>query len=278
MWQIKRANKNVHIIDCDPKKEHHVLLISDAHWDNAQCNLKLLQADLEEAVKRNAAILSFGDHFCLMQGKWDKRSKKDDLRPEFQTDTYLDTILEEAREWHEPYAPWIALMGYGNHETAIIKHHETDITKRFTRMLFNTGGTTLLGGYNGHVRWSFGRGQKYTAFYSHGFGGGGPVTKGAIDYNRLAEWNDGMDAIICGHVHWKSCVPVAKNVLGTDNVVRKKILHYVRTGTYQESYGKGERGFHVERGQGPRPLGGYWLRLKLVNGVINCSFEEAGEK
>lgn len=69
------------------------LLASDAHWDNPKCDRKKLKEDLDKAVEIGAKILLNGDTFCLMQGKYDKRASKSDVRPEHQVSNYLDAIV-----------------------------------------------------------------------------------------------------------------------------------------------------------------------------------------
>ena len=66
-----------------------ILLTSDWHWDNPKCDRKTLKRHLDQAKERNAKIIITGDLFCAMQGKYDKRSNKSSLRPEHQTDNYL---------------------------------------------------------------------------------------------------------------------------------------------------------------------------------------------
>jgi hypothetical protein len=41
----------------------------------------------------------------------------------------------------------------------------------------------------------------YRIKYFHGSGGGGPVTKGTIQFNRMSTMVEGADLIWMGHVH-----------------------------------------------------------------------------
>ena len=126
--RAERISKNVHVIDCESEAEF--LLISDLHWDNPHCERALLKEHLDEAVRREAGILVFGDFFCAMQGKYDKRADKSALRPEHQATNYLDALVDTAATWLEPYSKNIVMLADGNHETAIRKHLETDLLER----------------------------------------------------------------------------------------------------------------------------------------------------
>jgi hypothetical protein len=120
-----KHTRNIHEVTCQSGQEF--LLVSDLHWDNPHCDRGLLKNHLDEAVKRNAAIILNGDTYCCMGGKYDRRADKSLIRPEHNTDRYFDAIVDTSVEWFAPYAKNILLIGYGNHETAIIKHGETDL-------------------------------------------------------------------------------------------------------------------------------------------------------
>jgi len=69
--------------------------------------------------------------FCVMQGKGDRRGSKNDIRPQHNKADYLQTVIDEAIEWFAPFKDNILLLGYGNHETGIIRYQERDILKAF---------------------------------------------------------------------------------------------------------------------------------------------------
>ena len=47
--------------------------------------------------------------------------------------------------------------------------------------------------------------------------------------------------------------------------------HFLRTTTYKDSYQLGEKGFEVEQGKPPKPLGAVWLRFFYdTGGEIGC--------
>jgi hypothetical protein len=70
-----------------------------------------------------------------MQGKFDPRRSKKDIRPEHNKANYLDAVIEDAVEWFAPYADILTVVGYANHETGIIRNVETDPLQSFVDLL-----------------------------------------------------------------------------------------------------------------------------------------------
>jgi hypothetical protein len=261
-----KHTRNIHEVTCQSGQEF--LLVSDLHWDNPHCDRGLLKNHLDEAVKRNAAIILNGDTYCCMGGKYDRRADKSLIRPEHNTDRYFDDIVLTSVEWFAPYAKNILLIGYGNHETAIIKHGETDLLQRFASTInYATGSEVQVGGYGGtidiRVLHDTIRGVNFVVHYYHGSGGGGPVTKGVIQDQRILAGTEGYDLTWMGHVHelYYHQNMIHRYDRSTKTLIQKPI-HQLRTATYKEEWDGGYMGFHTERGRGPKPLGGYWLKLE----------------
>jgi hypothetical protein len=168
-------------------------MLSDIHWDNPKCDWIHLKRHLDYCVQENIPIMINGDFFCLMQGRGDKRSSKSDIRPEHNNSRYLDSVVETAVDWWSPYAHLLTVIGYGNHETGIIKWQETDILQRFVDLLNYKNNTSVYtGGYGGwlilkHKDFSGNNEMSTKVKYFHGSGGGGVVTKGAINLTRALE-------------------------------------------------------------------------------------------
>ena len=257
-------NNNIIVIP-KPWEETKVLLISDLHWDNPKCDRDLLKKHLDEALKGNNDVLINGDLFCLMQGAYDPRKSKSDIRPEHNVANYFDAIINTAVEWFLPYAHIIKFIGYGNHETSILKRQETDIIERFVTLLNYRGGTAIqVGGYGGWVKYQFNHHSKkigYNIKYMHGFGGGGPVTRGTIQHNRMSVNVEGADAIWMGHVHEDYEMTYSVEYLSAVGTVLLRDILMIRTSAYKEEYGDGSKGWHVERGASPKFTGGRWLYM-----------------
>jgi hypothetical protein len=253
-----------------------VAMLSDLHWDNPHCDRDMLKRHLDYCLEEDIPVMINGDMFCLMQGRGDNRRNKSDIRPEHNNAKYLDSIVETAVDWFLPYAHIIKLVGYGNHETAIIKWQETDILQRFVDLLnYKAGSNIQTGGYGGWlvVKQASGWGSKYSTKvkYFHGSGGGGIVTKGAINLTRALETYENFDVFTMGHIHENSSRNDVRDTIEHHSVggyvLKQKQLHLMLTGTYKEEYGDGSQGWHVERGAPIKPLGGRILTIKLVRGT-----------
>jgi hypothetical protein len=263
---LTKHSRNIHEVTCQSGQEF--LLISDLHWDNPHCDRGLLKNHLDEALRRNAAIILNGDTYCCMGGKYDRRADKSLIRPEHNTDRYFDAIVDTSVEWFAPYAKNILLIGYGNHETAIIKHGETDLLQRFASTLnYATGSAVEVGGYGGtidiRVLHDTIRGVNFVVHYFHGHSGGGAVSRGVIHDQRLLAGTEGYDLTWMGHVHelYYHQNMIHRYDRSTKTLLQKPI-HQLRTATYKEEWDGGYMGFHTERGRGPKPLGGYWMKLE----------------
>ena len=141
---------NSHSVEFEGKKLP-ILLVSDVHFDSRDCNRELLKKHFDEIKKQNGLIFCFGDWFDVMGCHKDPRSKGQDVRPEYlkQDKAYLDLIIQDSFEFLKDYP--IAFMSYGNHETAIIKHRDTDILNTLIFLLRNSGKQVYKGGYSGYI-------------------------------------------------------------------------------------------------------------------------------
>lgn len=199
-----------------------------------------------------------------MQGKYDKRSNKADLRPEHQRGDYFDALVETAAEYFDPYKENLCLLGYGNHETKILKNHETDLLDRLAYRLRSSGGITRVGGYDGFIRIQLRRNTQknsWLLYYNHGSGGGGPVTKGMIEFNRKACDVD-ADIYLMGHIHESMQVQVARKTLNFQDREIIRPIHYVRIATLKQE-GTGGQGWAIERGIGTKPVGAAWMQCGM---------------
>lgn len=272
---VRTSGTNTPLLDLhlpNRDSEQHVLCISDLHWDNPHCDRKLLHKHLKLALERNAPILVIGDFFCAMQGKYDPRSSKSDIRPEHNVPHYLDALVETAVEDMAPYAHLFAVVSPGNHETSIARHCETDLTKRLVTGLQALGSPVVMGGYSGYVQlkmhfWNTHR-RSINVFYHHGAGGGGPVTKGTIQANRRAAFVGNADIVLSGHVHEAWQVEYRQHCINTAGTEYLSDQTHLCLGTYKEEYVLGKDGFHVEKGRPPKPVGGWWLRLYPEDRVV----------
>ena len=281
-WEISPLEQGVFSVEGRKNQGIWILLSADWHWDNPKTNLDRIERDLKTAQRMGAMVLSIGDHFCAMQGKFDKRSSKDSLRPEHQVGSYLDRLVDTAAEFLAPYKDVMGLITVGNHETAIYNRHETCLTSRLVERLRAMGSPCRKGSYNGWLYFKFkgysGRttGDSYRLYYHHGSGGDAPVTQGTIAMSRVSQFVD-ADAIVSGHLHIKNMSVICREKL-TPNGLRKVYdTHLIRCSTYKDEYGPLD-GWHIEKGKGPRPTQtpSYWMHIiQDRTGAVNATFHDS---
>jgi hypothetical protein len=268
--ELTKVSRNLHTLELS-KEETRLAILSDLHWDNPKCDRDMLKRHLDYCLKENIPVMIVGDTYCLMQGKGDRRGNKSDILPEHNNAKYLDSIVETSVEWFSPYASILTVIGYGNHETAIIKHQETDLLQRFVDLMnYKNKSNIFTGGYGGWMvikkEVKSNTSITKTLKYFHGSGGGGIVTKGAINLTRALETYENMDVFVMGHIHENSSRNDVRDAVQynpgkrTYELIQKEI-HLAITGTYKEEYVDGFGGWHVERGAPIKPLGGRILTL-----------------
>ena len=261
-----------------------ILLSSDRHWDNPKSNQALQRKHLDEMQERAGLWIDNGDLFCAMQGSKDKRGSKSALRLEHQREDYFNALTETATEFFAPYAHACLLLGRGNHETAIAKHNEIDLTRTLVNELnMSTGSSIHLGGYAGWIRFRFRAGKdgrrtvhSSNLFYHHGYGGAAPVTKGVIQTNRRAEYLPDANIVISGHIHRHWYVPIVRERINTQGSIYIDEQEHVSIPSYKDEWsGNNKMGWHVERGGGPTSVGAVWLRFYYEDNAVKTEFTRA---
>ena len=254
--------------------EHSLMVTADHHFDHVDCDRELLRYQLEQAVERKAEAVAIGDIFCAMQGKMDRRASKVDLRPEYLVDGYLDAIVEDAAAWYAPFAPHLSLLTYGNHESKVASYTETDILRRFHRELQRAPGGqhVQLGAYAGwyvlDLAFPDGTVHPFRIRYHHGWGGGGPVTVGAIGAQRQRAATD-CDAYLQGHIHEKWWIDAVVETVVDGRLVSRTVPQ-ICAGPYKDE-GRRGMGWHTETGKPLKPQGAVWLHIyysKRQGGIV----------
>lgn len=271
-WTIEETDKTVSTVRIKAQHnnawEQWFLLSSDRHFDNPMSRMKMQKRHLDEAKEKCAGVFDFGDCFCAMQGRNDRRGNKSKVKKENQADAYFDSLVDSAEKFFTPYKDNLALWGTGNHEAAILKHNETDLTARFIDRMKRNGSGIVGGGYQGWIRFQFSIGktikQSIVLYYSHGSGGAAPVTKGVIDTNRKAAYID-ADIVVRGHIHKSWAMELPK--VGLTQHGKEKVYEQLHLciPTYKDEFKGQSGGFHHERGGGPDPLGAWWIRFYYVD-------------
>jgi hypothetical protein len=167
------------------------------------------------------------------------------------------------------------LIGRGNHETAILKNCETDLTERLCeRMSQQSGHKVHSGGYGGWVRFITRNGSsRYTLTlkYFHGSGGAPSMSFGTLDVKRQAAVTPDADVIVSGHIHKQWVLPLARERLVMDQRgprIVSDIQWAIRVGTYKDEFADGYGGFHIEKGRSPEIMGAVWMKLKFERRTV----------
>jgi hypothetical protein len=173
--------------------------------------------------------------------------------------------VKTAADFYGPYADLFAVMAPGNHETAISKRHETNLTERLVTMLNDRHDTNIrVGGFSGWIKFQicvWGEVVTTNMWYHHGYGGDAPVTKGVIQTNRQAVYLPDAHIVATGHTHNEWQFPLPRIRLSDKGKVHHDEQLHLKVPSYKEEYVDGYGGWHIERGGPPKPTGAVWLRL-----------------
>lgn len=281
-WTIDERADNVPTLRTTFERQDHgtsILFIGDTHWDHAACDRAALKRVLDQALERDAVIVLLGDQLCLMGGRDDKRSAKSALRPEHKVDAYFSAVIDDWCEWYQPYAAntWIALEG--NHESAVRKHHEIDVTRMWVARLNSAGATIDYPGYSTYARVMNARQTERFSlafFVHHGHGGGGPVSRGSIQAQRRAVMYPDARFIVTGHIHSSYNVDHEQYRLNHNGRPFVTVQEHYSVSSWKNEYGDGDGGWWVEKGMGPRQTSGWWSHLRYrANEGLSFTFEKA---
>jgi len=244
--------------ESDKSVSRKVFLMSDVHFDSVFCNRDLLKKHLDAALQENAWIVLGGDWFDAMQGRFDPRRSMDELRQEYRRDDYYDFVVSDSASFLASYAKQIVMICRGNHELAVLKNANTDLTDRLVYALAAHGGQAVAGGWKGWIRFILSASEHNGSvflYFAHSAGdGSAPVTRGVIATNRQSVYLPDADIIWNAHNHHAYIVPLARERLTRKGVRYTDIAWHVRSPGYKREWDS-DSGFAAQRGFGPRPLG-----------------------
>lgn len=294
-WKSEQLARNVHRVSFDFKRRSdvaHVLLRSDAHHDNPHSNHELERKHLAEAMDMNAPVISNGDDFCAMQGKFDPRSSKHDIRPENMKGDYLDSLVKTYAEFLKPFAPSLCVFGTGNHETNVLRRMETNLTTRLVeRIKTLTGETIHEAGYTSWVifqaRRSGGKSKKarqscssIKLWRTHGYGSGGGFNQGTTQAAKNSLMVPDAQCIVQGHTHNEWVMNLQRLRLSNRGRVFQDTQTVVQLPSYKDEIVDGYSGvkssnWAIERGMPPKPVGAVWMKLYMDRDTLKFSLERA---
>lgn len=212
-------------------------LFSDIHFDSPDCDKETLTKHFDYCLKDNRYILIGGDLFDAILLKDMKRAVNHLLTAK---DNQINVKLEETAHFLDKYKDNIIFIGRGNHEESVLKYNGLDLLQMLTTLL-NAGKKTPIqyGNYANFLRFSFTNKQKksiahYDIFQHHGAGGSAPITKGMLDFSRIAKGVN-ADLIVIGHKH-NAIIDASDPIMYIDNngKVILKNRQLIQTPSYQK--------------------------------------------
>lgn len=274
-WTLEALSNNVLKIVFNKVRagwSQDVLLSSDRHHDSLFSNHALELVHLEKARGRDAPIIDTGDLFDAMQGKYDPRKSYDELREELKGTNYLDRVVQYNADFYSPYGDLFALVGRGNHETSQLDRHGTDLTANLVREIRarNPGSRTEVGGYGGWVWFQFLiRGTVRQSYWLKYYHGSGSSTRGVGDIGKMSPFIPDADLVHTGHSHNAYVYPMKRERVSQTGRVDTDVQWWIKTPGYKMDFQDGTRGWSVEMGHPPTPLGVCWLRFELARDQVN---------
>jgi len=275
MFKVSQPFVGVHLVTQNVRKATTVsiLNLSDVHYDSRKCDRELLTKHLRQAESRGALVFINGDLFDLMQGRYDPRHGKYDIRPEYKSATYLDDVINDCAEYLSKFRVTY-IIGQGNHETNIVKRLETNPIERVVERLKFMGVNAHMGWYSGLLCVRMGYDSKNpehneTAcvrttkiYYHHGSGGGSARSKGILSADIQQMMCPDADIITSGHDHNKWYLPVNVDRYRRNLEPYQTTVHHIRSGSYKLK--DRNLGWEVEKGFRTPRLGGWWIDLKYA--------------
>jgi hypothetical protein len=252
-------------------------LFSDAHVDSNECDIESLTRDLAICKKEDRYIMFGGDLFDAIIHT-DKKRYTPSVG-EGKKDAEINVKIEKVVDLLKPYVDNILFVGRGNHEESILKYSGVDILDLTVKELnhFKKNGEIQKGNYQNFIRFSFTdcRGKisaSYDIFQHHGAGGSSPVTKGALDFNKLLHGTN-AELVWIGHKH-NSNIVYSDPIMSVDmyGEVKMKNRQAVMTPSYQKGRQIDDHNIHfAERFYSLQSLCGF-ARLDLTPSRANSKF------
>ncbi len=287
IWKATHVQRGVARIDihlkANPKYEAWVLLRTDVHHDSTHANREMEFRHLKQARQRDAPIIENGDLFDAMGGKWDRRNiSSKQILPDLRVDDYLTALPAYAADNYEQYSDLFAVWGVGNHETAMLKHHQVDLTQALITTLNDRTGTChRVHGYAGWVVFRIHKlsadGKKTSTVKTfnmrrhHGFGGGAPATRGVIKHTRMMAQYPDAQIIFTGHDHNEWYVVRSKERITQKLHPYLQDVHCINSPGYKGAKVVSSDGWEAEMGFDPKTAAAHWLVFSYS--WDTCSFE-----
>jgi hypothetical protein len=153
--------------------------------------------------------------------------------------------------------------------SSVLDRNGTNLTDRLADGMRTRSGaerSPLVGTYQGwvalHFKWGVRNSQTFKLRYTHGYGGGGPVTKDAIQAQRQLAYTENADFLLSGHTHDSHYTIQPREYLDDYGNTKVRNVALIKIGGYKDEF-SGGAGWAVSKGMPPKPIGGWWLRFTM---------------
>lgn len=234
-----------------PNITYNYAIFSDLHIGSKEFDAEALIRDLKKCVDTNTKILLNGDTMDMILLQDIKRAAASRIKHE---DGQVNKYIDEATEILMPFISHILMIAQGNHETAITKHHGVNVLSWLIERLNKEkkNGQIQQGHYSNFVRINFldprrnyKKGGKYDIFMTHGAGGSAPVSKGMIDFNRIAVANN-ADLYAMGHKHNHLETTYPEAYITDDDRIAVRNRKAIQTPSYTQQVNSGKENAWID--------------------------------
>lgn len=180
-------------------------LLSDLHVGSADTDHDAIRREVATIVERGDRVALGGDLIDAVLPKDVKRFDPHTVVPELRgRDDLLDAQIDLAIDILRPLRGRFIAIGEGNHETAVVRHHATDPTRRICDAL-----DAPFAGYQSYIALAFQRStmrRRFTIAYWHGAGGGSARSSCVAALEKLQRVMGDADLYWTGHRHQRVAV------------------------------------------------------------------------
>ena len=217
---------------------------SDPHWGASDTDQALLRRERDLILRRRDRLNVNGDIYDAILTRDGKRYEPTNLHKRLQgRNDIMNGAIDMAYEYYAPVAHLIDMIGCGNHDTAVEKHHNFDpVAVLVQRLNLLKGAKIAYGGYGGLIQYKFaperlgGVNHCLNIFYWHGAGGGATAASAASEFEKKG-FVEGADVFWIGHKHLRSANDVERLYISPEGKrPRRRVQWNIRTGSYFDTY------------------------------------------
>lgn len=261
---VKKLNEHIFQLKFkyNTREAIRIAWFADIHFDSHYTNRKLLKQHLNKCLETNTYIILGGDLLDLMQGKNDPRSNKTELKNKYNSNDYINKIINDITNFLQPYKHLILLILKGNHDLKYTEKYGID-----TIDLIGDKLNIKTGSYSNYIRLNFelgsGKGgyKSFLIYHSHSSGSIGMRSKGTLAIDILAGKYPDADIYVTEHSHSSFIIPISVERLDRFNKIKYETKYFLQVPSYEESWKDNRNNWWNQTNKGPRPIGHYLMEF-----------------